>query len=75
MRTSELVMVVTWAEKKKQELAQSQSELYQERDESVTYEIESGSEQGLCLLFLPRPLTTGVQQQVRSSSSGSRRPR
>ena len=51
MRTSESVMVVTRAGKKKQELAQSQSELYQERDEAVIHEVESGSEQGLGQIF------------------------
>ena len=103
MRTSESVVVITRAGKKKQELAQSQSELDQERDEAIIHEMESETELDqerergnshpemewdlskvwvkyltltvMCLLFLPRPLTTGVQQQVRSSSSGSRRPR
>ena len=44
MQTSESVMVVTRAGKKKQELAQSQSELYQERDEAVIHEMESETE-------------------------------
>ena len=44
MRTSESVMVVTRAGKKKQELAQSQSELYRERDEAVIHEMESETE-------------------------------
>ena len=51
MRTSGSVMVVTRMGKKKQELAQSQSELYQERDEAVIHEIKSGSEQSLGQIF------------------------
>ena len=43
MRTFESVMVVTRAGKKKQELAQSQLELDQERDEAVIHEMESCS--------------------------------